>query len=409
MNEELKRQLDIIRRGAIEIISEAELTEKLKLSIEKKKPLTIKAGFDPTAPDIHLGHTVLLRKLRHFQELGHKVVFLIGDYTALIGDPSGQSQVRKIMTIEEVDENAKTYLKQVSKILLQDKGVFELRRNSEWFRAMPLHQFLSIASKQTLSRIIERDDFSNRIKEGKPVSMLEALYPIMQGYDSVELKADIELGGVDQKFNLLVGREIQRQYPACAQVGQVVPQVVITMPLLVGTDGVQKMSKSYGNYIGINDPPKDIYGKLMSISDELMYKYYELLTDEDLAEVKKLHPMDAKKKLASLIVGQYYGLSQAEAEKKNFEDVFQKRENPTDAPKTKLPPATYTLNQVFDRARPEFKNIGIGSRSELVRKLEEGAIKIDGTKITDGNFPYFAPHRCYLLKIGRHFLNIDTT
>lgn len=399
MDKEIKRQLDIIRRGTVEIISEAELIEKLK----SNKPLTIKAGFDPTAPDIHLGHTVLLRKLRHFQELGHKVVFLIGDYTALIGDPSGQSQARKIMTIEEVDENAETYLKQVSKILLQDKKVFELKRNSEWFRTMKLHEFLSITSKQTLSRIIERDDFSNRIKEGKPVSMLEALYPIMQGYDSVELKADIELGGVDQKFNLLIGREIQRQYLAHAQVGQVVPQVVITMPLLIGTDGVQKMSKSYGNYIGINESPKDIYGKLMSISDELMYKYYELLTDEDLSGIKKLHPMEAKKKLAGAIVEQYHGTEASKKAAEEFKSFFQQKEVPQDltTKSIKIPAKTASIYSLFDLGLGSL--LGLESKGELRRLIQQGAVEVNGQRVSDINHELERGAE-YLIKAGKRRL-----
>lgn len=407
--EDIKKQLEIIKRGTVEIISESALVEKLK----KGKPLIIKAGFDPTAPDIHLGHTVLLRKLRHFQDLGHKVIFLIGDATALVGDPSGQSQTRKTMTWGEVEENAKTYERQVSKILsTKDKNLFERRHNSNWFsrhgsteKEFPpftFEQFVELAQRYTVARLLERDDFQKRLKENKPISFLELFYPLMQGYDSVQLKSDVEIGGTDQKFNMLVGRDLQEAY------GQE-PQVVITMPLLVGTDGIQKMSKSYGNYIGINEAAREIFGKIMSISDDLMYSYYELLTNENLQQIKNMPPMEAKKRLAYLIVKDYHGASQAENEKKYFEDVFQRKETPKDVPVKKLPPMVYTLNQIFDRARPEFNNMGITSRTMLLQKLDEGAIRIDGEKISEANSPYFQSNRRYLLKIGRHFLNIDLT
>lgn len=390
-------QLKIIKRGVVEMISEQALVEKLK----RGKPLIIKAGFDPTAPDIHLGHTVLLRKLRHFQDLGHKVIFLIGDATALVGDPSGQSVARKILTQDEVEENAKTYEKQVGKILKTDcRVVFERVHNNEWFSKFNFEDFVQLAQRYTVARLLERDDFQKRLKDNKPISFLELFYPLMQGYDSVKLEADVEIGGTDQKFNMLVGRDLQEVY------GQE-PQVVITMPLLVGTDGAAKMSKSYGNYIGINEPAKETFGKVMSISDELMYSYYELLTDEDLQKIKSTHPMDAKKNLACLIVKDYHGQEEAAAEKKSFEDVFQKRQDPDDAPVKKLSGGPYTLNQVFDGAKEEFKNMGIGSRSKLLSLLEQGAIKIDGKKISEANSPYFESNRRCLLKIGRHFLNID--
>ncbi len=395
--EDIAKQLEIIKRGAVEMISEQALVEKLK----RGKPLIIKAGFDPTAPDIHLGHTVLLRKLRHFQDLGHKVIFLIGDATALVGDPSGQSAARKILTQDEVEENAKTYEKQVGKILKTgDLKIFERIHNSEWFSKFNFENFVQLAQRYTVARLLERDDFQKRMKDNKPISFLELFYPLMQGYDSVKLEADVEIGGTDQKFNMLVGRDLQEAYKK-------EPQVVITMPLLVGTEGVQKMSKSCGNYIGINEPAKEIFGKVMSISDESMYSYYELLTDEDLQKIKSMHPMDAKKNLAYLIVKDYHGQEEAAAEKKNFEDVFQKRQDPDDAPVKKLSGGPYTLNQVFDNAKDEFKNMGIGSRSKLLSLLEQGAIKIDGKKISEANSPYFESNRRCLLKIGRHFLNID--
>ncbi|HOX09230.1 MAG TPA: tyrosine--tRNA ligase, partial [Candidatus Omnitrophota bacterium] len=284
------KQLEIIRRGAVEIINETALVEKLK----KKKQLVIKAGFDPTAPDIHLGHTVLLRKLRHFQDLGHKVIFLIGDATALVGDPSGQTQARKVLSRDEVEANAKTYEKQVGKVLrTADKEAYERIHNSAWFSKFGFEHFVQLAQRYTVARLLERDDFQKRLREQKPVSFLELFYPLMQGYDSVMLDADVEVGGSDQKFNMLVGRDLQEAYGK-------EPQVVITMPLLIGTDGTAKMSKSYGNYIGINETAKEIFGKVMSVSDELMLSYYELLTDEDMKAVRAMHPMDAKKNLAYL-------------------------------------------------------------------------------------------------------------
>lgn len=301
---DINKQLEIIKRGTVEIIQ----LEELKKKLQRKKPLIIKAGFDPSAPDIHLGHTVLLRKLKHFLEMGHRIKFLIGDFTGLIGDPSGQSATRKRLTKEEVLENAETYEKQVSKILDMDK--VEVVFNSDWLGSMTPYDVAELASKQTVARVLERDDFEKRFKSGQDISFLEFLYPLFQAYDSVELKADIELGGSDQKFNMLMGRTIQERY-SCE------PQVVITMPLLVGLDGTQKMSKSYNNYVGINEPADEIFGKVMSISDELMANYYELLTDEDLP--KEAHPKDAKARLAYIITADYCGKKAADSAKKSFD------------------------------------------------------------------------------------------
>ncbi|MFA5115566.1 MAG: tyrosine--tRNA ligase [Candidatus Omnitrophota bacterium] len=396
---EASKQLEIIKRGTVEIINEAALLEKLK----KKKQLIVKAGFDPTAPDIHLGHTVLLRKLRHFQDLGHKVIFLIGDATALVGDPSGQTQARKVLSREEVEANAGTYEKQVGRVLkTADKEVYERMHNSSWFSRFGFEHLVQLAQRYTVARLLERDDFQKRLKEKKPISFLELFYPLMQGYDSVMLDADVELGGNDQKFNMLVGRDLQESYGK-------EPQVVITMPLLVGTDGVQKMSKSYGNYIGINDAPREMFGKVMSISDGLMLTYYELLTDEDMREVKAMHPMDAKKNLAYLIVKDYHGHEVAAAEKKAFEDVFQKKKDPEDAPVKKISGGPFNLNQVFDQARDEFKAMGIDSRSKLLSLVGQGAVKLDGEKLIDANKQCFAAGKRHLLKLGRHFLNVDLT
>jgi len=376
-------ELDLIKRGAVEIIPEAGLKGKLQQAKKEKRPLRIKAGFDPSAPDIHLGHTVLLRKLRHFQELGHKVVFLIGDCTAMIGDPSGQSEMRKPLTRKEVEANSTTYVKQVSKILdTKDKKVFELRFNSEWFGSpgeniFGLDSILELTSRYTVARLLERDDFLKRYKAGKPISMVEFLYPLMQGYDSVKLKADIELGGTDQKFNLIVGRDLQGSY------GQK-EQVVITMPLLEGTDGVAKMSKSLNNHIGINEAPDSMFGKIMSVSDEMMWKYYELLTDEDLKKVKAAHPMQAKKDLAQQIVAQYHGKTKAQAAQKDFEKKFQKKD-PFINMKTKeiktdvgfvdgKLPLIFLLCDIIECVK---------SKAEFKRLIAQGAIKINGKTISD--------------------------
>ena len=271
---ELSRQLDLILRGAVEVIQQAELESKLARSLKERRPLRIKAGFDPTAPDLHLGHTVLIHKLKHFQDLGHQVIFLIGDFTGLIGDPTGVSETRKVLTKAQVQDNAKTYQRQIFKILDQEKTLIEF--NSRWMGPMTAGDLIELAAHYRVARMMERDDFHKRFQEQKPISIHEFLYPLVQGYDSVALKSDVELGGTDQKFNLLVGRELQRDY------GQE-PQVVITMPLLEGTDGVKKMSKSIGNYVALEDVPGDMFGKIMSISDDLMLRYYELLTTEDLA------------------------------------------------------------------------------------------------------------------------------
>src|SRR5437870_3908304 len=332
----IEQQLERIRRGAVEIIREEELAEKLKRAQKTGKPLRVKAGFDPTAPDIHVGHTVLIRKMKHFQDLGHTVIFLIGDFTGLIGDPSGRSATRKQLTPEEVQQNAETYKQQIFKILDPDKTVIDF--NSRWLMALGSDGFIRLAAKYTVARILEREDFSNRLKNQLPIAMHEILYPIVQGYDSVALKADVELGGTDQKVNLLVGRDLQREY------GQE-SQIVLTMPLLEGIDGVQKMSKSLGNYIGINEDPKDQFGKIMSISDEMMFRYYELVTDHSLADIKilrdevasgKCHPMEAKAGLAAQIITDYHGAVAAQAARDEFNRVFRKGEVPEDIETKKL-------------------------------------------------------------------------
>ena len=383
-------QLALIKRGAVEIIQERELKEKLEASVKEKRPLIIKAGFDPSAPDIHLGHTVLLRKLRHFQELGHKVLFLIGDFTAMIGDPSGRMQTRPTLTKKEVSRNAKTYQKQIASILDIEK--LEVVFNSRWLSRLKPYDIAELLSKYTVARVMERDDFSKRYKEGKDISLLEFYYPLLQGYDSVELKADVELGGTDQKFNLLMGRSIQQRY------GQK-PQVVITMPLLEGLDGVQKMSKSYDNYIGINEKAKDMFGKAMSISDEMMWKYYELLTDIDLSSVKSMHPMEAKKKLAKDIVRQYHGEKEAAKAQAGFEKAFQKRD-----PFTGMKVLTLTADKGEDfllmNVACDSRTFGIESKSEFRRLVKHGAVTVNEQKTSDISHK-LKPDCEYRIKVGK--------
>ena len=295
---ELRRQLDLITRGTVEVIQHRELEDRVRISLKEGRPLRVKAGFDPTAPDLHLGHIVLIQKLRHFQELGHEVIFLIGDFTGMIGDPTGVSETRKVLSKAQVLANAKTYERQIFKTLDPEKTRVEF--NSRWMQDMLANEVIELCSQYNLARMLERDDFSKRYRDRKPIGIHEFLYPLIQGYDSVVLKADVELGGTDQTFNLLVGRDLQRNW------GQV-PQVVITMPLLEGTDGVRKMSKSFGNFIALEDEPSDMFGKIMSISDDLMFRYYELLTSDDLDAVKQRHPKEAKLDLAEAMVTRYHG------------------------------------------------------------------------------------------------------
>lgn len=384
----IEEQLKVIKRGTVEIIQEEGLKEKLKSSIQNKRPLVIKAGFDPSAPDIHLGHTVLLRKLRHFQQLGHRIIFLIGDFTAMIGDPSGRVQARPRLTRKEVLENAKTYQNQVGKIL--DLKKIKVVFNSEWLGKMTPYDTAELLSKYTMARVLERDDFSKRYKEGADISLLEFFYPLLQAYDSVALKADVELGGSDQKFNLLMGRTIQERYNQR-------PQVVITMPLLEGTDGVQKMSKSYGNYIGINEPAKEIYGKIMSISDELMKKYYELLTDIEISSVKDMHPMEAKKNLAKEIVRQYYGEKEAEKAQADFEKTYQKQDPFTGMETKEL--IVDTAKSLIDILLDE-KGFSISSKNECKRLLGQGAVMVNGEKVTDANYR-LKPDTEYCIRAGK--------
>jgi len=369
----IQESLQLIRRGAEEILVEAELEKKLA----RGKPLRIKAGFDPTAPDLHLGHTVLINKLRQFQDLGHEVLFLIGDFTGMIGDPTGKSQTRPPLTPEEVKENAQSYTDQVFKILDPDRTrvVF----NSEWMNEMGAAGMIQLAAKHTVARMLERDDFNKRYKSGQPIAVHEFLYPLIQGWDSVVLKSDVELGGTDQKFNLLVGRQMQDLE------GQE-PQVVLTMPILEGLDGVQKMSKSLGNYIGITDPPDDMFGKIMSISDELMWRYFELLSFRSMSDVESLrqcvadgaNPRDVKFELGVELVARFRSMADAEQARKNFVNRFQKGVVPDDIPECVLE---------SDNGLPianALKDAGlVSSTSEGFRMIKQGAVRLDGQKVND--------------------------
>ncbi len=385
---EVERQLALIARGAVEIISTKELGDKLAASLKDRRPLRVKAGFDPTAPDLHLGHTVLIHKLKHFQDLGHEVVFLIGDFTGMIGDPTGVSETRKPLTKEEVRQNAKTYERQIYKILDPARTIIDF--NSRWMNRMTAEQLIHLSARYSMAQMLERDDFQKRYRDQKPISIHEFLYPLIQGYDSVALEADVELGGTDQKFNLLVGRELQRAY------GQS-PQVVLTMPLLEGTDGVRKMSKSLGNYIALEDPPEEMFGKLMSISDTLMWRYYDLLTAEDLNSVKAMHPMEAKLNLASTIVARYHGPSAAADARAEFRRKFSEREFPVEsAERTVLSAEPMPLVAVITKA-------GLApSRAEARRLIAQGGVELDGEKVTDGDrlLPG-EPGREYRLKVGK--------
>ena len=393
---ELQRQLDLITRGTVEIIQLDELKEKLSASIKEGRALKIKVGFDPTAPDLHLGHMVLIQKLKHFQDLGHEVIFLIGDFTGMIGDPTGVSETRVALTKEQVLANAKTYEKQIFKTLDPEKT--RIVFNSQWMNEMQAEQMVHLCSHYSVARMLERDDFAKRYRDQKPISIHEFLYPLVQGYDSVALHADVELGGTDQKFNLLVGRDLQRDY------GQK-PQSVITVPLLEGTDGVRKMSKSFGNYIALEDKPGEMFGKLMSISDDLMMRYYELLTTEDLDAVKRKHPMEAKMELAELVVRQYHGASAGDQAKEDFQQRFQSKEFPDQ------PDVTVVLS-IKECSNPKAPEIGVidllmrtgllPSKGEARRLIAQSAVQVDGEKLTDPNGTFsFTVNRQYRMKIGK--------
>ncbi len=367
-------QVTYLKKGSAEIIREADLRAKLEKSRASGKPLRVKLGMDPTAPDLHLGHTVVLRKLKHFQDLGHTAIFLIGDFTGMIGDPTGRSVTRPPLSREQIEQNAETYKAQVFKILDPDRTVIDFNRR--WMGALTADDFVRLLAKYTVSQLLEREDFHKRFQEEKPISVHELLYPLVQGYDSVALEADVELGGTDQKFNLLVGRELQRAY------GQE-SQVVLTTPILEGLDGVQKMSKSLGNAIGIHEPPLEMYGKIMSISDEMMWRYYELLTDVQVAEIEKMkreaHPMQAKKELARKIVTDFHSAEAAAEAGEDWAKQFQKDEVPENVEETKIDAPENRLRMDKLLAR-----VGLaGSVTDAGRMIKQGAVRVNGAALND--------------------------
>ena len=376
----VEEQLEMISRGTVDLLPIEELKKKLERSVQTGQPLRIKQGFDPTAPDIHLGHTVGLRKLKQFQDLGHQVVVIIGDYTGMVGDPSEKSATRPRLTHEEVMENARTYERQFFKIL--DPERTEIRYNGEWFSKMTFAEVMELASKFTVARMLERDDFARRFAKNQPISIHELFYPLMQGYDSVMIRADVEIGATEQKFNLVTGRDIQREY------GQE-PQIVLTLPVLVGIDGVNRMSKSLGNYIGIDEPPEEMYGKTMRIPDNLIYSYFELVTDVSLAELREIqrqlkdpgvNPRDVKRRLAFTLVRMYHGLEAAQRAEAHFDRVVVKKEVPEDIPEYRVSAGKYRLLDLLVISGL------LDSKSEARRRIRQGAVSIDGSVIQDEFF-----------------------
>jgi len=424
-------QLAYIKKGAAEIIHERELRERLEKSLKSGKPLRVKAGFDPTAPDLHVGHTVLIRKLKHFQDLGHTVIFLIGDFTGMIGDPTGRTATRPPLTRADVERNAETYKAQVFKILDAQKTVVDF--NSRWFSPMSAEDFIRLCARFTVSQMLEREEFHKRFQEEKPIHIHELLYSICQGYDSVALEADVELGGTDQKFNLLMGRTLQKDY------GQP-SQIILTMPILEGTDGVQKMSKSYGNYIGINEPPQEIYGKVMSISDELMWRYYELLTDVSSSSIEQMkadvaagrqHPMELKKALARRIVQDFHGEQAAKAADENWAKQFQKDEVPENVETVSIVAekvisegsevhnaqaltggknlADIVEGPVYMRVDKLLRESGLAdSASDGVRKVKQNAVRINGQPITSIIVGTLIPVE-HVIRVGKRIKNVRLT
>jgi len=390
---QISEQMELLSRGALEILPKGGLEAKLKIAEKEGRPLRVKAGFDPTAPDLHLGHTVLLEKLRQFQVCGHQVVFLIGDFTGMIGDPTGKNETRPPLTQDEVKANAETYKSQVFKILDPEKT--EVRFNSEWLNALQASDLIRIAAKATVARMLERDDFEKRYKSGQSIAIHEFLYPLIQGYDSVALDADVELGGNDQKFNLLMGRQLQEAYGKA-------PQAILTMPLLEGLDGVNKMSKSLNNYVGVAEAAKEQFGKMMSASDELMLKYYELLSDVNLDDIKAMHPMEAKKQLAAIIVERFHGEGAGKTAREGFEAQFAKKEVPDDVPEVTLAAEDGTLWVVRALSATGLT----ASNGEAMRMIKQGALSIDGEKVGDKDFQ-LQPGGPYLIKLGkRKFVNL---
>ena len=394
MAEKIAEQIQLLKRGTIEIFNEDELSKKLAESAKTGKQLRVKLGLDPTSPDIHLGHTVVLRKMRQFQDLGHKAVLIIGDYTARIGDPSGQDTTRPMLSPEQIKENAQTYFEQAGKILDTSERKLQVRYNSEWLAGLNLADIIKLTSNMTVARMLERDTFELRYKKGDPISIYEFLYPLMQGYDSVMVKSDVELGGTDQTFNNLVGRDIQRAY------GQS-PQVVITMPILVGLDGKEKMSKSKGNYIGVTDEANDMFGKVMSISDEMMENYFTLLTDlpdkkiAELVNADKAHPKEAKVLLGKTIVTQFYNEASAQSAAAQFEKVFAQGQLPDDIPETEITTEPIMASKLLLHCKL------VSSSSEAKRMIKtQAAVSIGGTKISDPNME-IKPTEGMIVQVGK--------
>ena len=397
----IAEQLEYLKKGAVDLIREEDLKAKLERSAKTGEPLRVKLGADPTAPDIHIGHTVVIRKLRQFQELGHTVIFLIGDFTGLIGDPTGKSATRPPLTAEEIAHNAETYKTQIFKLLDQEKTVIEF--NSKWLNELGSAGLIKLASHTTVKQILERDDFTKRLNEEKPIALHELLYPLVQGFDSVALRADIELGGTDQKFNLLMGRNLQREYDQ-------EPQVIMTTPLLEGLDGVQKMSKSLGNYIGINDAPNEMFGKIMSISDDLMWRYYELLTDLTSSEIETIrfecaanaqNPRDAKVRLAKFIIKDFHSETDALQAEDDFNRRFVKKEIPDEIEETSLAETNWKLSKLLVET-----NLA-ASAAEARRLIEQGGVKINNEKVTNANAEIELTNEGLLIQVGkRKFLRV---
>ena len=400
----INEQLEIIKRGIEELISEDELVKKLERSEKTGKPLRVKQGFDPTAPDIHLGHTVGIRKLRQFQELGHKIVLIIGDYTGMVGDPSEKNETRPRLSHKKIMENARTYEDQFFKIL--DRNLTEVRYNGEWFSKMKFDEIMNLASKFTIARILERDDFSKRYKEEKPISLHEFFYPLMQGYDSVAIEADIEIGATEQKFNLLAARQVQKEYG-------IEQQIILTLPVLEGLDGKQRMAKSLGNYVGIDDPPDEMYGKIMSIPDNLILKYFTLITDYSLQQLKDVekrlsdpdvNPMSIKKELARTVVAMYHSQKDVLFAQGAFEQVFTKKEIPDDIKEIRVDKAVESLLLVKLLADNDI----VTSNGEGRRLIKQGAVKVNDEKISDINYQ-LKPSNEYIVKVGkRRFVKFVT-
>jgi tyrosyl-tRNA synthetase len=396
----IEEQIEILKKGTVDIIREEDLRKKLERSVKTGKPLRVKLGLDPTAPDIHVGHTVVIRKLKAFQDLGHTVIFLIGDFTGMIGDPSGKNVTRPPLSREAINANAETYKRQMFKLLDPEKT--ELRFNGEWMDKFGAADFIKLCAKTTVKQILERDDFTKRLNEEKPISLHELLYPLVQGYDSVALNADIELGGTDQKFNLLMGRNLQREY-------EQEPQVIITTPLLEGLDGVNKMSKSLNNYIGIDESPNEMFGKVMSISDDLMWRYYELVTDLTPSEISNLrseiengeNPRNLKVKLAKLIIKDFHSASAADAAEEEFVKRFVQKEVPDEIDERKLAAGTYALAQLL-------ADTGLAaSKGEARRLIEQGGVKVNGEKASSANAEIAIDGEGVLLQVGkRKFLKL---